>query len=110
MDIATLYGYIEQIGVMSFSTIMNDEVYSRSAHFNGFDEDGLYFRTMANKPYCRQLNVNYQKLTHLEDTLLLRLGILSWMKSGSIFPKYMSLPDQFHPVILYFVIFILPSW
>ncbi len=55
MDLTILYGYIEQIGVMSFSTVMNGEVYSRSAHFNGFDQDGLYFRTMVNKPYCRQL-------------------------------------------------------
>lgn len=55
MNLATLYEYIEKIGVMSFSTISNDEVHSRSAHFNGFDDDGLYFRTMANKPYCRQL-------------------------------------------------------
>lgn len=55
MDLETLYETIEKIGVMTFSTILNNEVHSRSAHFNGFDEDGLYFRTMANKPYGRQL-------------------------------------------------------
>ena len=55
MKLETLYDYIEKIGVMSFSTIYRGEVHSRSAHFNGFDEDGLYFRTMANKPYARQL-------------------------------------------------------
>jgi ferredoxin len=55
MELEKLYEYIEQIGVMTFSTIHEGEVHSRSAHFNGFDEDGLYFRTMANKPYARQL-------------------------------------------------------
>jgi len=55
MKLETLYEYIEKIGVMSFSTMYQDEVHSRSAHFNGFDDDGLYFRTMANKPYARQL-------------------------------------------------------
>ncbi|MDF7826367.1 4Fe-4S binding protein [Pontiellaceae bacterium B12227] len=55
MRLAELYEKLETIGVLTFSTIHNNEVHSRSAHFNGFDEDGLYFRTMANKPYCRQL-------------------------------------------------------
>lgn len=55
MELKELYKYIEEIGVLSFSTIYNDEVHSRSAHFNGYDEDGLYFRTMPNKPYGRQL-------------------------------------------------------
>ena len=62
MKLETLYGYIEKIGVMSFSTLYRGEVHSRSAHFNGFDEDGLYFRTMVNKPYGRQL-MNTGKLT-----------------------------------------------
>jgi len=62
MELTKLYQYIEKIGVMTFSTIYNNEVHSRSAHFNGFDEDGLYFRTMPNKPYARQLNTT-QKLT-----------------------------------------------
>jgi ferredoxin len=62
MELKKLYQYIEEIGVMAFSTIYNDEVHSRSAHFNGFDEDGLYFRTMSNKPYARQL-LETQKLT-----------------------------------------------
>ena len=55
MELKTLYVYIEKIGVMTFSTVYWGEVHSRSAHFNGFDEGGLYFRTMSNKPYARQL-------------------------------------------------------
>ncbi len=40
---------------MVFSTMHGDEVHSRVAHFNGYDEEGLYFRTMANKTFCKQL-------------------------------------------------------
>jgi hypothetical protein len=46
MELKKLYQYIEEMGVMDFSTIYNNEVHSRSAHFNGFDEEGLYFRTI----------------------------------------------------------------
>lgn len=56
MTIAQLYELIEQIGLLTFSTIHNGEVHSRIAHFNGFDDGGLYFRTMSNKPYGRQLH------------------------------------------------------
>lgn len=55
MTLDKLYEQIEKLGVMTFSTIHDGEVHSRSAHFNGFDDEGLYFRTMANKPYARQL-------------------------------------------------------
>lgn len=55
MDIAEIYKYADQIGVLTFSTICDGEVHSRSAHFNGFDEDGIYFRTMVNKPFGKQL-------------------------------------------------------
>lgn len=55
MELKELYKYTSEIGVLTFSTIHNGEVHSRSAHFNGYDEDGLYFRTMSNKPYFRQL-------------------------------------------------------
>lgn len=55
MNLKKIYDFIEKIGVLTFSTIHNGEVHSRSAHFNGFDEEGLYFRTMTNKPYARQL-------------------------------------------------------
>lgn len=62
MELKELYEYLEKIGVMTFSTIYNGEVHSRSAHFNGYDENGLYFRTMPNKPYGRQL-IETKKLT-----------------------------------------------
>jgi len=55
MTIKEIYEHAEKIGVLVFSTIHNNEVHSRVAHFNGFDEEGIYFRTMINKPYCRQL-------------------------------------------------------
>ena len=55
MTIAEIYAYADKIGLLTFSTIVCDEVHSRIAHFNGYDKDGLYFRTMSNKPYGRQL-------------------------------------------------------
>ena len=55
MEIKEIYEYAEKIGVLVFSTISGDEVHSRIAHFNGYDDDGIYFRTMANKPFGRQL-------------------------------------------------------
>ncbi len=55
MTLETLYQKIEQIGLLTFSTIHNGEVHSRIAHFNGYDDEGLYLRTMGNKPYGKQL-------------------------------------------------------
>lgn len=55
MNIQEIYKLIEKIGVLVFSTISGDEVHSRIAHFNGCDDDGIYFRTMINKPFGRQL-------------------------------------------------------
>lgn len=55
MKIKEVYEYAEKIGILVFSTIHGDEVHSRVAHFNGYDEDGIYFRTMSNKPFGRQL-------------------------------------------------------
>ena len=55
MTIAELYRLVDQIGLLTFSTIYQGEVHSRIAHFNGYDDHGLYLRTMANKPYGRQL-------------------------------------------------------
>lgn len=55
MTIKEIYEYADRIGLLVFSTIHNNEVHSRVAHFNGYDEEGIYFRTMANKPYGRQL-------------------------------------------------------
>lgn len=55
MNIKEIYEYGDKIGVLVFSTIHNGEVHSRVAHFNGYDDEGIYFRTMFNKPFCRQL-------------------------------------------------------
>ena len=55
MSIEELYKAVDRIGLLTFSTIHEGEIHSRIAHFNGYDDDGLYFRTMANKPYGRQL-------------------------------------------------------
>lgn len=53
--IKEVYEYADKIGVLIFSTIYNGEVHSRAAHLNGYDEDGIYFRTMDSKPYWQQL-------------------------------------------------------
>lgn len=50
-----IYEFINKVGLFTFSTIYKNEIHSRIAHFNGYDEDGFYFRTMYNKPYARQL-------------------------------------------------------
>lgn len=55
MTIKELYEYADRIGLLTFSTIYNGEVHSRIAHLNGYDDEGIYFRTMGNKPYGRQL-------------------------------------------------------
>lgn len=56
MELEEIYKLIEGIGCLSFSTLSESgEIHSRIAHFNGFDENGFYFRTMTTKPYFRQL-------------------------------------------------------
>lgn len=56
MEMKELYALIDKIGCMTFSTLNEKgEIHSRIAHFNGYDDDGLYFRTMVSKPYYRQL-------------------------------------------------------
>lgn len=55
MTIQEIYEYADKIGLLTFSTIVGDEVHSRIAHLNGYDSEGIYFRTMSNKPYGRQL-------------------------------------------------------
>lgn len=55
MTIQEIYEKLNAIGTLTFSTYDNGEVYSRIAHLNGYDETGIYFRTMWNKPYGRQL-------------------------------------------------------
>ncbi len=62
MTIKEIYEYAEKIGNMVFSTIHKDEVQSRIAHFNGWDDEGIYFRTMTTKPYYRQL-MEHKKVT-----------------------------------------------
>ncbi len=56
MNIKEIYEKLNDVGVMTFSTIHEGEVHSRIAHLNGYDETGIYFRTMWNKPFARQLN------------------------------------------------------
>ncbi len=79
MEIKKIYELIENIGVLVFSTISGDEVHSRIAHFNGYDDDGIYFRTMPNKPFGRQLietekvtvcGINNSKYVYKEDGTL----------------------------------------
>lgn len=55
MQVKDIYEKLEAVGVLTFSTIHNNEVHSRIAHLNGYDENGIYFRTMWNKPFARQL-------------------------------------------------------
>lgn len=63
MELKKLYEKIEEIGCFTFSTFgEKGEIQSRIAHFNGFDEEGLYFRTMTSKPYYRQL-MKHKKVT-----------------------------------------------
>ncbi len=55
MTIKELYELADRIGLLTFSTLHNGEIHSRIAHLNGYDNEGIYLRTMANKPYGRQL-------------------------------------------------------
>lgn len=72
MEIKRIYEKLEAVGVLTFSTIHNGEVHSRIAHLNGFDETGIYFRTMWNKPFGRQLRES-KKVTicGIDDTKVL---------------------------------------
>ena len=87
MKISEVYAYAEKIGVLVFSTIHNNEVHSRVAYFNEFDEDGIYFRTMVNKPFCRQLEAtNKVTVCGITDTT-----IIEHTKDGApIFPPSYS--------------------
>jgi ferredoxin len=87
MEIKKIYEYSEKIGILVFSTIHNDEVHSRVAHFNGYDEEGIYFRTMSNKPFCRQL-IETKKVTVCGCT---NTDILGHKEDGTpIFPPSYS--------------------
>jgi len=55
MELNEIFEYIEKIGFLTFSTIENDCVHSRIAHFYACDEDGLYLRTMFIKPFYKQM-------------------------------------------------------
>lgn len=89
MEIKEIYELTDKIGCLTFSTISESgEVHSRIAHFNGYDEDGIYFRTMVTKPYYRQL-MKTGKLTvcGMSDT-----SILEHREDGStIFPPSFTL-------------------
>ncbi len=88
MTIEEVYGYADKIGVLVFSTVYGDEVHSRVAHFNGFDDEGIYFRTMINKPFCRQLlETGRVTVCGCSDT-----SILGHEKDGTpIFPPVFSI-------------------
>jgi len=88
VKISEIYEKIEEIGIMVFSTMHGDEVHSRVAHFNGYDEEGLYFRTMTNKPFCKQL-IETGKVTICGIT---NNKVLGFEKDGApIFPRSYSL-------------------
>jgi ferredoxin len=55
MKIKEIYEKLEEVGVLTFSTIYKNEVHSRIVHLNGYDENAIYFRTMWNKPFARQV-------------------------------------------------------
>ncbi|MDC7227608.1 MAG: 4Fe-4S binding protein [Spirochaetales bacterium] len=55
MTIKEIYEKFEAVGVLTASTVCGNEVHSRIMHLNGYDEKGIYIRTMWNKPYGRQL-------------------------------------------------------
>ena len=55
MTIGKIYSYFDKIGCLTFSTIAGNYPYSRIAHFNGWDSEGFYFRTMIVKSFYRQL-------------------------------------------------------
>lgn len=56
LSIEEVYKEFEEIGCCAFATKDADgNVDSRIAHFFAWDEEGLYLRTMAVKPFYRQL-------------------------------------------------------
>lgn len=64
MTLAEIYAHADKIGCMAFSTLCDDsghlEIQSRIAHFFAFDNNGLYLRTMAVKPFYHQLKKHGQ--------------------------------------------------
>lgn len=55
MDINEIYEKFDKIGAFTFATIEDGRPRTRIAHLFGYDEEGLYFRTMICKPFYTQL-------------------------------------------------------
>lgn len=56
LTIEEVYRNFDEIGCCSFSTLDSEgSLESRIAHFFAFDSEGLYLRTMSEKPFYRQL-------------------------------------------------------
>jgi len=55
MNNKEIYELFDKIGCLTFTTVSDGIPHSRIAHFNGFDENGFYFRTMVVKPFYRHL-------------------------------------------------------
>ncbi len=79
MTIKEIYEKFDNIGCVSFSTLDNDKLESRIAHFFAYDDDGIYLRTMEVKPMYRQMKRHGKlsasgiypeaKVRHTEDNL-----------------------------------------
>lgn len=55
MTIKEIYKKFDRIGCTTFTTINDERVESRIAHFFAWDEDGICFRTMTVKPFYKQV-------------------------------------------------------
>ncbi len=62
MTIKDIYEKFDAIGSLSFTTITDDGIESRIAHFFAYDEDGLYLRTMNTKPFYFSM-IKHKKLS-----------------------------------------------
>ncbi|MDJ0780344.1 MAG: 4Fe-4S binding protein [Desulfosarcinaceae bacterium] len=66
MQLGAIFAAIEKIGCLTFTTLDTasgpPQIHSRIAHFLAGDDEGLYFMTMAVKPFYRQL-VDSKKLS-----------------------------------------------
>ncbi len=56
MKIKEIYQKFDNIGSVVFATVDGEYPETRIAHFFGYDEQGLYFRTMHTKPFYDQLH------------------------------------------------------
>ncbi len=55
MQIREIYEYFDNVGCLAFATWNGRDVESRIAHFFGYDNEGIYLRTMTVKPFYEQL-------------------------------------------------------